>query len=93
MPKNWVFSAGIRMDGAPVNDVIGESHGVRRAGYNLSFEPGVMYNFKTVSVYYYMPILLAVNEMNVNTDKALGSNETTGGSAPMQFIFGALFRL
>jgi hypothetical protein len=93
MPKNWIFSAGVRVDGAPVNDALGQSHGLRRAGYNLSIEPGIMYNFKMVSVYYYMPILASVYEKTVNTDLALGSNATTGGSAPMQFIFGALFRL
>jgi hypothetical protein len=52
-----------------------------------------MYNWNTVSVYYYMPILVGVNEMNVETDKAQGNFKTGGGSAPFQIIFGALFQL
>jgi len=74
-------------------DAIGQSNGLRRAGYNVSIEPGAMYSWKTVSVYYYMPINVAVDEMNVITDKRLGVYSTTGGSAPFQIILGALFKL
>ena len=91
--SRWILSAGLRFEGAPVDDVLGQSHGLRRAGYNFTIEPGLMYNWQTVSVYYYMPILVGVNEMNVETDKALGNFKTVGGSAPLQFIFGALFNL
>jgi hypothetical protein len=89
----WILSAGGRIEGSPVHDVIGQSNGLRRAGYNVSIEPGAMYNWKMVSVYYYMPINVAVNEMNVLTDQKLGNYKTTGGSAPVQFILGALFKL
>lgn len=91
--KRWIFSAGGRIEGAPVYDVLGQSHGLRRAGYNASIEPGAMYNFKTVSIYYYMPIIVGVDEMTVATDRELGLTSTTGGSASVQFIFGAVFKL
>ena len=90
---NWILSAGGRIEGSPVMDAIGQSNGLRRAGYNVSIEPGAMYSWKTVSVYYYMPINVAVDEMNVITDKRLGFYTTTGGSAPFQIILGALFKL
>lgn len=89
----WIFSAGGRIEGSPVHDVIGQSNGLRRAGYNVSIEPGAMYSWNSVSVYYYMPINVAVNEMNVITDQKQGISKTTGGSAPVQFILGALFKL
>ena len=89
----WIFSAGGRFEGSPVHDAIGQSNGLRRAGYNFSIEPGAMYNWKTVSVYFYLPINMAVYEMNVITDQKQGISKTTGGSAPFQFILGALFKL
>jgi hypothetical protein len=89
----WIFSAGGRIEGSPVHDIIGQSNGLRRAGYNISIEPGAMYNWKTVSIYYYMPINVSVYEMNVLTDQKLGVTKTTGGSAPLQFILGAVFKL
>jgi len=49
--KNWAFSAGIRNEGSPVEDIIGGSEGVRRAGHNLSVEPGILYKMKKVSIY------------------------------------------
>ncbi len=91
--KDWIFSAGLRYDGVPVYDVLGESHGARKAGHNLSVEPGIMYNLKTVSLYYYMPFTIAVNEKATTVDKSFGETTGFGGSPDLQFIFGALFRL
>ena len=46
------FSAGIRGEGVPVRDLIGSSNGFRRPGSILSFDPGMMINYKrdTVSI-------------------------------------------
>ena len=50
--RHLAFSAGIRGEGVPVHDLIGGSDGFRRPGSILSFDPGVMYNYKrdTISV-------------------------------------------
>jgi hypothetical protein len=47
--NKFVFSAGLRMEGAPVHDLIGSSNGLRRAGYIVSVEPGVNYSIKKLS--------------------------------------------
>lgn len=40
------FSAGIRGEGVPVRDLLGDSNGFRRPGMIISFDPGVMLNYK-----------------------------------------------
>ena len=57
--KSWAFSAGIRDEGAPVYDLIGKSDGIRRSGYTLSAEPGIIYKFKNAAIYAYVPFLLS----------------------------------
>jgi len=44
------FSAGLRDEGVPVHDLLGESNGLRRPGHNLSFEPGIIYKMKRISL-------------------------------------------
>ena len=39
------FSFGVRGEGVPVRDLIGDSNGFRRPGFILSIDPGVMYTF------------------------------------------------
>ena len=53
--KKWAFSAGLRDEGAPVRDLFGESNGIRRAGYTLSAEPGILYKFKNATIYFMFP--------------------------------------
>ena len=50
--KKLAFSAGVRGEGVPVHDVFGASGGFRRPGFILSFDPGVMFNYRrdTLSV-------------------------------------------
>jgi hypothetical protein len=47
MPKihKLAFSFGVRGEGVPVRDLIGNSNGFRRPGFILSIDPGVMYTF------------------------------------------------
>jgi hypothetical protein len=46
------FTAGVRGEGVPVRDLLGDSNGFRRPGFIFSFDPGVMFNYKrdTLSV-------------------------------------------
>lgn len=50
--KRLAFTAGIRGEGVPVRDLLGDSDGFRRPGYIFSFDPGFMFNYKrdTLSV-------------------------------------------
>jgi hypothetical protein len=96
--KDWAFSAGLRDEGAPVRDLFGESNGIRRAGYTLSAEPGVMYKFKKATIYLYVPFLLSHeikrNLLDKATTKATGVYSFgAGGSGDYQVFLGAQFQL
>jgi hypothetical protein len=93
-----IASAGIRAEGIPVYDLIGGSNGNRRAGYNISFEPGVIYNFKKTSVIFYVPVMMKRATKQSVPDKI--ATEQTGNYTLMQGGFadylvfvGASFKL
>lgn len=96
--KNWGFSAGIRDEGAPIRDLFGESNGIRRAGYTLSAEPGILYKFRSATIYCYVPFLLS-HEIKQNLlDKAIQAATGVytlgpGGSGDYQIFLGAQFQL
>ncbi|MFI5154802.1 MAG: hypothetical protein ACHQEM_01365 [Chitinophagales bacterium] len=100
---NWLFSVGARTDGVPVHDAIGRSDGLRRAGHNVEVEPGVLYNFKKISVYFYLPILVYHHVSIDDPEKIYAplynqiTGKTyapiTGGSGDVTYFFGALFNL
>lgn len=50
--RRLAFTAGLRGEGVPVRDLLGDSNGFRRPGFIFSFDPGVMFNYKrdTISV-------------------------------------------
>jgi hypothetical protein len=54
LPKihGLAFSAGIRDEGVPAHDLLGSNNGFRRPGYIVSFDPGLLFNYKrdTISV-------------------------------------------
>jgi hypothetical protein len=54
-------SVAFRMEGVPRYDLIGDSHGWRRPGYETFAEPGLTYNFGTSSISVYVPIGLVRN--------------------------------
>lgn len=92
------FSAGIRDEGSPVNDLIGGSNGIRRAGHNLSVEPGIIYKMKKVTLYAYAPIVIGRRiKQNVPDKKmtALTGIYTVGaGGTPDYILFaGISFKL
>jgi hypothetical protein len=96
--KKLTLSPGLRDEGVPVHDLIGDSHGLRRPGHNLSFEPGVIYNLKKVSLYSYVPVIIA-REIKQNPTDALASEKTgvyrmgAGGSGNYSVFVGVLFKL
>jgi hypothetical protein len=96
--KNWSFSAGIRNEGTPVEDLIGGSEGVRRAGHNFSVEPGILYKMKKVSIYVYVPFIVDRSIKQNVPDKFKTKYNGTytvspGGSGNYQVFLGALFKL
>jgi len=96
--KNWAFSAGIRDEGAPVYDLIGKSDGIRRSGYTLSGEPGIIYKFKSATVYTYVPFLLSHEVKQSALDKIITKQtgvytSGAGGSGDYQIFVGAQFQL
>jgi hypothetical protein len=96
--KNWSFSAGIRNEGSPVEDLFGGSEGIRRAGHNLSIEPGILYKMKKASIYAYVPFIIdrkiSQNVPDKFKTKYTGTYTVSpGGSGNYQVFLGVLFKL
>jgi len=96
--RRWGFSVGIRHEGTPVEDLFGGSEGVRRAGYNLSVEPGIVYSMKKISFYTYVPIIARRETKQTLSDqfktKYLGTYTLTQGGFGDYVVFvGVLFKL
>lgn len=96
--KNWAFSAGIRNEGSPVHDLIGGSEGIRRAGYNFSVEPGVIYKMRRTSIYAFVPVIVSrkikQNVPDQNKTKMTGVYTVSpGGSANYLVFAGVSFKL
>ncbi|MBT1702011.1 transporter [Chryseosolibacter indicus] len=68
---NEMLSAGVagRVEGIPVEDLIGDSDGFRRPGYILSVEPNLLLTHKTHSFAVNFPIALIRNRTQSLTDK------------------------
>jgi hypothetical protein len=95
--KNFGFSAGARIDGIPVYDVIGESNGFRRPGYTVAIEPGVSYTTGKVNYYLNVPFAIQRNRTQSVTDKERSRETGTmvrGDAAFADYVinFGASFR-
>lgn len=96
--KQWGFSAGLRDEGSPVRDLIGENNGTRRAGYTLSLEPGIIYKLKKATLYTYVPFTASHKIKQNLVDKKVSkiTGVTTvgpGGSGDYQIFIGAQFQL
>jgi hypothetical protein len=87
---------GLRDEGIPVNDLIGSSLGVRRAGYTVSVEPGIIYKLKNAAVYAYVPYIVShsivQNIVDKNTSNITGVYTIgPGGSGDYQIFLGVQF--
>ncbi|MHC2991061.1 hypothetical protein OB13_05495 [Pontibacter sp. HJ8] len=77
-------SAGGRIEGVPVEDLIGSSKGFRRPGYVVSVEPGLNYRTGKVNVFATVPVALERNRLQSVTDKentARTGNKVHGDAA------------
>lgn len=68
-PKNFSVAGGFRLEGIPVNDLVGKSGGFRRPGYVASFEPAINYFVKRLNFFATVPIALIRNRTQSVTDK------------------------
>ncbi len=67
--QQFTFSAGLRTEGIPSEDLIGESNGFRRPGYYIGFEPGMVYRKNNIEVFASVPVALERNRVQSVSDK------------------------
>lgn len=59
-PKHGIsLSLGLRLDGIPTEDLVGESNGYRRPGYNLAVDPGITVSWRRHIFSLYVPVAIA----------------------------------
>ena len=81
------LSVGGRLEGIPVNDLVGGSNGNRRAGYNLSIEPGISYNMNNTSFIVYVPIMMKQATRQTVPDKKAGNDVLLSGGFADYLVF------
>jgi hypothetical protein len=69
MFNRFTFSAGLRDECLPSEDLIGGSRGFRRPGYIISVDPGVNYQFKKATLYAYVPVAIKRDRTQSVADK------------------------
>lgn len=74
---NLTLTAGARLEGIPVYDLIGGSSDFRRPGYIISAEPGVTYRTKKADWYALVPVALVRNRTQSVTDKQFSKENNT----------------
>lgn len=72
-----VVSAGARLEGIPVYDLLGGSGDFRRPGYIFSVEPGITYQFSKLNVYATVPAAVYRNRTQSVTNKERSSETGT----------------
>jgi len=69
MNGKWTASVGLRKEGIPSDDLIGESGGFRRPGYVVSVEPGIAYQTNKSTFFFNLPIAMQRNRTQSVPDK------------------------
>jgi hypothetical protein len=64
-----LFNLGARVDGVPVEDLVGGSDGFRRPGYSVSIEPGLSAMLESWSLSLYTPVALYRNRQRSVADE------------------------
>jgi len=86
-----LFSFGIRVDGTPVNDLIGSSQGFRRPGYATSFESNVVIQSSKMNFYVSLPYIYYQQRDQSNPDIAFSSRTGRFRQGDAPFARFALF--
>ena len=84
---SFAINVGLRFDGIPLNDLIGESDGFRRPGNLLYLDNGIMWSDITNTVSLSLPYALRRNIITSNMDASFGI-ETLGGLADFLTLVG-----
>ena len=98
MVNQFTFSGGVRMEGLPSSDLIGGSRGFRRPGYIISAEPAITYVAKKISFNLGVPVAIARNRTQSDSDKRRTADTGThvqGDAAFADYLVsaGVTFRL
>jgi len=88
MTRGFNASLGARLEGIPVNDLIGGSGDFRRPGYVFSLEPSASYTVKKTSFFAGVPIALIRDRTQSVTDKARSTptNKVNGDAAFADYV-------
>lgn len=94
--QDWVATAGLRLEGVPAHDLIGDNDGLRHAGYIFSIEPGIQYKLKSSFLYGYITVPVQRATIQTVPDKRVseitGKYYITGGDfANIVFFLGYTF--
>ncbi|WP_153798157.1 hypothetical protein [Foetidibacter luteolus] len=91
MINKFTLAAGVRLEGIPVNDLVGGSGDFRRPGYVWSAEPAVAYAFKKVNLFASVPVAFVRNRTQSVTDKARSTptNKVNGDAAFADYVINA----
>lgn len=86
--NNFTASAGARLEGIPVHDLVGGSGDFRRPGYVWSVEPGLAYRLKKVNLYASVPVAFVRNRTQSVTDKerSTPTNKVNGDAAFADYV-------
>lgn len=69
MANKFTFSGGIRIEGIPSSDLVGDDKGFRRPGIVIAAEPVIAYQAKKINVYISVPVALQRNRTQSYSDK------------------------
>ncbi|HKH49574.1 MAG TPA: hypothetical protein VKM72_33350 [Thermoanaerobaculia bacterium] len=86
--KGFGASLGGRLEGVPVEDLIGDSNGFRRPGYAISAEPGVSYSHGPYTFSLAVPIALYRNRTRSVPDRLVPGRHGDAAFADYVILFG-----
>lgn len=86
--KGFGLSFGGRLEGVPVEDLIGDSKGFRRPGYAISAEPGMSYSRGADTFSVAVPIALYRNRTRSVPDRAVPGRHGDAAFADWVLLFG-----
>lgn len=80
-----VISSGIRIDGIPVNDIIGASQGFRRSGYAVSWDNTLMVTGDKFNFYVSMPYIYFQQHLRSNSELRYAAVHNENRNAEVSF--------
>jgi len=95
-PLGWKHGSvqfGLRIEGQPVHDLIGDDSGFRRPGYTLAFEPGLAYGIGKWSVFLSVPMTIyRVRWLSVDEQRAGRTSAVSAAFADVNVLAGISHR-